>query len=156
MNRQDKEIKDTTEISEILRQGRFATVGLCRADEPYVVTLSYGYDSERNALYFHCAAKGLKLDFIKANPNACATVVDDLGYVQGECSHRYRSVVVWGLMAIVEDLAEKEHAVRVMQDHLERDPELVRRNSPVTTESLEKTGFLRLDIREITGKKSAG
>ena len=154
MNRLDKEITDSTEINGILRQGKFTTIGLCRDGEPYVVTLSYGFDAARNALYFHCAAKGLKLDFVRTNPNVCATVVDDRGYVQGECSHKFRSVVLWGVMTKVEDLEEKEHAVRVMQNHLETDPEAVRRKSPIDTESLQDTGFLRLDIHEVTGKKS--
>jgi nitroimidazol reductase NimA-like FMN-containing flavoprotein (pyridoxamine 5'-phosphate oxidase superfamily) len=154
MNRQEKEITDPAEINEILRHGKFTTLGLCRDGEPYVVTLSYGLDSAKNALYFHCAQKGLKLDFIRANSKVCATVIDDRGYVQGDCSHKFRSVVIWGEMTIVEDLTEKEHAIHVMQAHLEADPEAVRRKTPVTAERLRNTTILRLDIHEVTGKKS--
>jgi len=154
MRRAEREIKDPAEIAGLIRKGRFATIALCRENEPYLVALDYGHDSERNALYFHCAAKGLKLDFVRANPQACAAIIEDLGYVQAECDHHYRSVVIWGLISIVDDLAEKRHAVDVMQQHLEENPEIVRQKSPVTDDSLLKTTMLRLDIRDITAKQN--
>jgi nitroimidazol reductase NimA-like FMN-containing flavoprotein (pyridoxamine 5'-phosphate oxidase superfamily) len=154
LTRQDREVKDPAEIAEVIRQGRFSSVALCRDCEPYVVTLSYGHDATRNALYFHCAAKGLKLDFIRRNPQACATIIQDLGYVQTKCDHHYRSVVIWGEMRIVEDAAEKRFAVEVIQRHLEDDPGIVQRSMPVTDAALTGTTFLRLDIRELTGKKN--
>jgi len=154
MRREDREIKDPAEIRQILKQGKFATIALCRKNEPYLVTLSYGFDPERSALYFHCAPKGLKLDFLVRNPQVCATVIEDHGYVQTECDHHYRSVVLWGALNPVEDLAEKRHAVEVMQSHLETDPAIVRAKSPVTDEALLKTTILRLSISEFTAKKN--
>lgn len=154
MRRKDREIKDPAEIRQILKQGKFATIALCRKNEPYLVTLSYGFDLERNALYFHCAPKGLKLDFLAQNPQVCATVIEDHGYVQTECDHHYRSVVLWGELNLVEDLAEKRHAVKVMQNHLETDPTIVRAKSPVTDDALLKTTILRLSISELTAKKN--
>ena len=44
MRRQDRQINDETELSEIICRGKFAVLALCRNDEPYIVTLSYGYD----------------------------------------------------------------------------------------------------------------
>jgi uncharacterized protein len=154
LRRADREIKDPAEIAGLIRQGRFAVVALCRENEPYLVALNYGHDSERNSLYFHCAAKGLKLDFVRANPQACAVIIEDLGYIQAECDHHYRSVVIWGSIGIVDDLTEKRHAVDVMQRHLEDNPETVRQKSPVTDDSLLKTAILRLDIRDVTAKRN--
>ena len=53
---------------------------------PYVVTMNYGYDRGGRALYFHCAKEGLKTDFVRENPNVCATVIEDLGYQHGSAS----------------------------------------------------------------------
>jgi len=154
MRREDREIKDPAEIRQILKQGKFATIALCRKNEPYLVTLNYGFDSERSVLYFHCAPKGLKLDFLAQNPRACATVVEDHGYVQTECDHHYRSVVLWGGLSRVEDLAEKRHAVEVMQNSLETDPGIVRTKSPVTDASLAQVAILSLAIEESSGKQN--
>jgi nitroimidazol reductase NimA-like FMN-containing flavoprotein (pyridoxamine 5'-phosphate oxidase superfamily) len=46
-----------------------------------IVTLSYGYDSEKKTLYFHSAKKGLNWDFINSNKRVCATVIEDGGYI---------------------------------------------------------------------------
>jgi nitroimidazol reductase NimA-like FMN-containing flavoprotein (pyridoxamine 5'-phosphate oxidase superfamily) len=62
--RSEREIKDQSELRSILKNGRYATIGLSKADEPYVVTLSYGYDPDENVLFFHCAKERRKLGII--------------------------------------------------------------------------------------------
>jgi nitroimidazol reductase NimA-like FMN-containing flavoprotein (pyridoxamine 5'-phosphate oxidase superfamily) len=107
MRKKEREIKKTGDLVDILRDGKYTTVAMCRNDEPYVVTLSYGFDEAENILYFHCAQKGLKLEFLNDNPEVCATVIQDKGYKKGKCAHAYRSVVFWGKMTVVDDLEEK-------------------------------------------------
>jgi uncharacterized protein len=88
MRRNDRQITDETELSEVLTQGKYAMIAMCRENEPYIVTLSYGYDKSKDTLYLHTGLKGLKIDFITYNPNVCATIIDDGGYIMGECSHK--------------------------------------------------------------------
>ncbi len=80
-NRTERELKDEAEIKAILNKGKFTVISMCRNNEPYIVSLSYGYDVKNNSLYFHCSRKGLKLEFIRENPKVCATVIEDGGYV---------------------------------------------------------------------------
>ena len=153
MNRKDKQITERRTLIEILRQGKFSSIAMCRGKEPYVVTLNYGYDEAKEALYFHCALKGLKLDLIKSNPQVCATVIEDRGYKSGECDHAYRSVVLWGTMHLVEELDEKKHALEVLLNHLENHPADIRERNLKSDEAYEKVGILRLNITEMTGKQ---
>lgn len=152
MRRTEKQITDDAEFKDILKNGRYTTVAFCRKEEPYLVTMNYGYDEARNALYFHCAKDGLKIDFVEANPRVCATVVEDHGYKMGECDHAYRSVVMWGRMVIIDDLDEKKHALETMLFHLEDDPDVVRQRSLKKEEAYRNVGILRLDIESMTGK----
>ena len=79
-------VKTTTDpafINDILDNGKYMSQAMCRNNEPYIVTLSYGYDKESRALYCHCANKGLKLDFIRENNTICGTVFRDEGCLQG-------------------------------------------------------------------------
>lgn len=122
MNRKDKQITDQSVLTDILKRGKHTTIAMCGGDEPYIATLNYGYDRDKNTLYFHCSTKGLKLDFINQNPSVCATVIEDGGYKMGECDQAYRSVVLWGKMHVVENLEEKKHAIKIMLNHLEEDP----------------------------------
>ncbi len=153
MHREEREIKDRNELIEILKQGKYTVLSLCRDNEPYVVTLSYGYDEDKNTLYFHCALEGLKIDFIAYNPNVCGTVIEDRGYVMNECSHAYRSVVFWGKMYVIENLEEKKHAMEVLLTHLEDNPDPIRERNLRDEKAFEKIGILRLDVQEISGKR---
>lgn len=123
MRRRDREITDPQEIANVLRNGKYASVGLVDGDEPYVVTMSYGWDTEADRLYFHAAHEGRKIDAIRKNARACVTVVADAGYNHGECEHPFESVVMFGRMRIVEDDAEKRHAILTLVSHLESEPQ---------------------------------
>jgi nitroimidazol reductase NimA-like FMN-containing flavoprotein (pyridoxamine 5'-phosphate oxidase superfamily) len=151
-NRPDREITDKSEISMILKNGKFCTVSLCRDNEPYIVTLSYGYELDTDSLYFHCSDKGLKLDFIKANQVVCATVIEDGGYIKDECGHNYRSVVFWGIMEIVKDIEEKRLGMQVLLDHLEKKTEVKKEKLTKSENIYSKMNVLRLRITQIHGK----
>ena len=153
MRRKEKEIINNSNLTEILKTGKYTTIAMCRGNEPYLVTLSYGYDSSKNALYFHCANDGLKLDFIKENPNVCATIIKDKGYKMNECNHTYSSAILRGKMNIITDISEKKHGFEILLYHLEENPEKLKKNLLKTDESYVSTSILRLDIHSIQGKE---
>jgi nitroimidazol reductase NimA-like FMN-containing flavoprotein (pyridoxamine 5'-phosphate oxidase superfamily) len=126
---------------------------MCCDGEPYVVTMNYGYDRDRDVLYFHCAHTGQKIKYLKSNPRVCGTVIEDLGYVQGECAHEYQSVVFRGEFRLVGELAEKRHAMEVLLAHLEHDPKVVRARSLQEESAYDRAAILRLDIHGMTGKR---
>ncbi|MBY9019709.1 MAG: pyridoxamine 5'-phosphate oxidase family protein [Candidatus Lokiarchaeota archaeon] len=154
MQKKEREILDRRIISEILKNGKFSTISMCRNDEPYIVTLSYGFDEILNCLYFHSAQKGLKLEFLKENKKVCGTILEDLGYVKGDCSHKYRSIVYWGDMTIVENVDEKIYGFDVILKHLEDNPTKLAKRFFKSEETYNNTCMLKLDINLITGKAS--
>lgn len=151
-NRPGQELTSRVELDEILQQGKFVTLALCRGNEPYIVTLSYGYDPGRQVLYVHTAKKGLKLDFIKSNPAVCATVIEDGGYVPDECSHVYRSVVFWGTIQVVDDPDEKQAGMQVLLNHLEEKESVIQSKLLKAHAASAKMEVLRIAIDEIHGK----
>lgn len=153
VTRTDRAITDRSEISGIIRNGKYITIGMSRNDEPYVVTMNYGYDESANALYFHCSPRGHKMEFILANPFVCGSVIADKGYVMNECAHEYASVIIRGTMSVVEDLEQKKHAMNVLLNHLEENPDIVRERSLKDESKYVSLGILRLSIEETTGKK---
>ncbi len=152
MQKVEGEIKDPAAIEAILAGGQYATLALARQDEPYVVTLNYGYAPAAHALYFHSALEGLKLEFIRENPRVCGTVVVDRGYQKGRCSHAYGSVVFSGRIELLESDDDKKAGLSVMIDHLEEDPVSVRRRLLADPGRLATVAVLKLSIEEITGK----
>ncbi|NLV19581.1 MAG: flavin-nucleotide-binding protein [Bacteroidetes bacterium] len=151
-NRPNRELKEESDIDAILNKGKFAVISMCRNNEPYIVTLSYGYDSEKKTLYFHSAKKGLKLDFINSNKRVCATVIEDGGYIINECCHEYKSVVFRGDMQIVNDIGEKKHGMNILLHHLEKKDSIIEEKLIRSYDSYSKMEILRLDIKQIHGK----
>jgi nitroimidazol reductase NimA-like FMN-containing flavoprotein (pyridoxamine 5'-phosphate oxidase superfamily) len=153
MRKADREIKDFQRLSEIVKNGKFAVLALCRNNEPYAVTLSYGYDEANGDLYFHGAKEGLKADFIGVNPRACLTVIDDKGYIPHECGHAYRTVVIRGEMRIIESDEEKEKGIGIQIRHFEENPDRMMTKITSRTPVWEKTQMWKLHIEDMTGKE---
>jgi hypothetical protein len=153
MRRKEKEIGDPAEMRAILEGTPYIVVAMCRDNEPYLATLSHGYDAGRNAIYFHCAREGKKIDFLKANDLVWGQAILDRGYVQGKCDHLFTSVQFGGRVRFVEDAAEKRHALGVMIRQLEREPEKVLAEQ-VTEAAVRKVCIGRIDIETMSGKRS--
>lgn len=100
MRRTDREVKDFSEIVDILTRAETIRLGLQGAEYPYVVPLSFGIEAGqgRISLYFHGAGRGLKHDLIAANPNVCVEADLFHGYaeVPGSATTRYESVIGYG------------------------------------------------------------
>jgi len=152
MRKVEKEIKNEKNLIEILKGGKFTTISMCKDNEPYMVTLSYGYDKSKNALFFHCAKEGQKIDFIQANPYVCGTVIEDNGYEDG-CGQAFRSIIFRGKMAIIEELEEKRYGFDILINQLETNPMVIKNKFLKKDTTYENAGMLRLDIIDISGKE---
>lgn len=152
MRRADKEFTDPEKLRKVLRETSYMTLAMARDGEPYLVSLSHGYDDESNCLYFHCASEGKKLEFMKSNPLVWGQVIVDHGYVERKCTHRYATVMFRGRVSLMEDPEEKRHALRTMLWQLEHDAGA--REKQMNTDGLDSTVFGRVEIEYMTGKKS--
>jgi len=153
LRRKEKEIKDLAEMKAILAGAKYVTVAMCRDDEPYLVTLSHGYDEKRNAIYFHCAREGKKIEVLSANNRVWGQAIMDRGYVDGHCDHLFATVQFHGRVSFVEDAAEKRHALAVMIRQLESDPGKVMGHQ-VNDASVAKVHIGRIDLDFLSGKRS--
>jgi nitroimidazol reductase NimA-like FMN-containing flavoprotein (pyridoxamine 5'-phosphate oxidase superfamily) len=153
IRRTDREIKDPEALEQVIKSGKYATIALCKNNQPYLVTLSYGYDGKNKSLYFHGAGEGQKIDFIKANSKACLTIIDHKGFIENECEHSYRSVVMKGEMKIIEDEEGRVQAVRVLIDHFEKDAARMMKMVNTNTMDWKRTAMFQFKIHEMTGKE---
>ena len=63
IRRKDQEITNITVLKKILRSTKYITIALSKHNQPYLVTLSHGYDEKQNCIFFHCATEGKKLEY---------------------------------------------------------------------------------------------
>ena len=153
MRRQELEMKSKRAMREILAGQECMTIAMCKGKEPYLVTVTYSYDARSQSLYFHCAPAGKKIDYLKANPIVWGQVLEDLGYVTGECEHSYRTVMFRGRAEFITDIKEKRRALGLMIDKLEERPSEARKRL-ITKSSLEKASIVRVRVLELSGKES--
>ena len=152
VRRKDREITDSEEMRQVLKTTQYVTVALCMDNEPYLVSISHGYDETKNCIYFHCAPEGKKLVYQKANNKVWGQAVLDFG-VTDECEYVYTSVHFCGRMHLISDLSEKQHGIEMLVRQLSLNPEM--KLAKIKPEKLEKTTIGRIDIEYMTGKKGS-
>jgi uncharacterized protein len=151
MNRKEREITDRALIDDIIRRGQVCRLAMCRASEPYVVPLSYGYAG--NGLYFHPAREGRKLEFLRANPRVCFEIDIDheLKRADQACGWgmKYRSVIGYGNAVFVAAPAEKRKALDVLMRHYAGEGQTF----SYPDASVDSVTVVRVDIECVTGKQ---
>ena len=153
LRRTDKAITDPTTIKAILQDAKFVTLALSINDEPYLATLSHGFDELKNCIYFHCAKEGRKVDIMRANPRVWGQALVDDGYQQGRCDHLYKTAQFHGKVTFIDSPSERKHALEVMIRHLDNNPETII-GKQVTEHSLNRVLIGRVDIDFLSGKKA--
>lgn len=157
MRRQEREIRNPSDIQDILRRNNLAVVSMLDGSRPYGVMTNYAFSLEdgRVVLYFHGASEGRKADCLRRNP-AVSVFVNDaqttelVGYGTEACrwTMRYASVVLEGSMRILEDPEEKRDAMRrFMRHYTDRDVVL-------PDAALRATMVMKLVPDAISGKRN--
>ena len=150
LRRSDREITDRSEIDQIIRDAQVCRVAFAFKDEPYLVPLSFGYDGE--ALYFHTAPQGRKIDFTTANPRVCFEVE---GHVEAtpdpdeacEWGFSYESVVGYGTVSELTSAAGKAYGLeQIMLQYSGRE-------WGFASADLVNVRVWRLEVESLTGKR---
>jgi len=102
--------------------------------------------------YFHCSKSGKKIDYLRSNPVVWGQIIEDGGYVEGECEHRYLCVHFKGRATILEDDEDVKKALVLLIDQQEDDPDPVKKRN---IETGEYTGVImvRIDVDGFSGKR---
>ena len=140
-------------MKTILKKAKYVTLAMCNGNEPYLVTISHGYDQEKNCIYFHCAGEGKKVKILQENGVVWGQALVDGGYVQGSCDQLYATTQFRGRVTFLENFGEKEQALRVLIESLEDNPEQVMEKQ-LKPESIQKVRIGRIDIDFFSGKKA--
>ena len=153
IRRKEKAIENTEEMQQILMKSRYVTISMCSENEPYLVTLSHGYDAKDNCIFFHCAQEGKKIDILKENNIVWGQALVDHGYEDGKCDHLFETTQFRGRVTFLTDLDEKKHALTVMVNQLEPNPQMVIEEQ-FKEDSIQRVNIGRIDIDYMSGKRA--
>jgi len=146
-------MEDAAEMLDFLEGQELVTVALSKGAEPYLFTADYGFDRDSKSIYIHCAGKGKKIDYIRRNPVVWGQVMEDLGYVQGDCDHKYRTVQFKGKASLITDIEEKRKALCVMIDQLEENPDKGKKEF-IRGKKFRDVLIIKIKIEELSGKEN--
>ena len=147
MRRKDRQLGEK-DIKELLHKAAYGVLSLVDANnQAYGVPLSFVYF--RDALYFHSATEGLKLDLVRQNSRAAFCIVGDTEVLPEQFTTNYESVIALG-KAIEVTAEEKEAALEAFiekyaSDFKEKGLAYIEKAGSVTT-------VLKLCIEQCTGK----
>ena len=149
------------EAAEILSAGLVAHVGFIEDGLPYVIPLSYHYDSEQSdRLYLHGSIRSRALELLAGGSPVCVTVTltDGLVYSRKAMNHsmNYRSVVLFGTAREVTDHDEKFALFDQMVQRHFPDRLLERDYNPPPASDLGVTALVEVRIEEWNAKARRG
>ena len=152
----DRAVYDRETVYRILDEGFFCHVGFVADGQPFVIPTSYGRKGA--SLYIHGSAASRMLRHMRDGVPVCITVtlLDGLVLARSVFNHsmNYRSVVILGKAALVDDPEERLAALRVLSEHIlpgrwddARQP---------NERELKATSVLRVPIEEFSAKVRTG
>jgi nitroimidazol reductase NimA-like FMN-containing flavoprotein (pyridoxamine 5'-phosphate oxidase superfamily) len=141
---------------EVLDAGKVCHVGFTLDDQPYVVPMSYARMDDQLLVHGSIASRLVKN--LASGLRCCVTVThyDGLVYARStfNSSMNYRSVMVFGVAHVIEDLDDKRRSVQVLVDHLMPGRRADLRRS--TIKELNATSLLALPIETFSTKCRTG
>ena len=158
-------ITDEKTIKDILDSASYGTMALCFDNRPYSIPFNFTQCNE--ALYFHGNKKGKKIDIIKQNNFASFSVVEEYSLLPSYFStntgsakpatHLFSSVMIDGVIEIVEDYDEKVKAFQSLMEKYQPEGNF----NPLSDKQMyEKiinaTGMFKLIPKSISGKVKLG
>jgi nitroimidazol reductase NimA-like FMN-containing flavoprotein (pyridoxamine 5'-phosphate oxidase superfamily) len=147
---------DSATIYSILDEAFLCHVGFVVDGQPFVIPT--GFARIGDTLYIHGSAASRMLRTLARGIHVCVTVtlVDGLVLARAAFHHsmNYRSVVVLGRAAQVEDREEKLRVLRAFTEHIVAGRWDGLR--PVTESELKATSVLALPLAEVSAKIRTG
>ena len=140
------------DAENLLKKASVGRLGTACQNEPYIIPLNFVYTDGK--IFFHCAIKGKKIEYITRNPRVCFEVDEFISLGGGEkaCDFTtyYRSVISYGQARIIENSKEKAEALqKLLEKYTTERPE------PVFNETmLRRVKVIEIVIEKLTGKQN--
>lgn len=147
MRRSDRQLGQE-QAAAILERGVYGVLSTVDADgQPYGVPLNYVYHQE--AIYFHSARSGHKLDNLLQNSQVSFCVIDKAELDPQQFSTDFASVIVFGKTSVLGGQEKRQALVWLMQ-HLA--PEQSQNAAEYIEKNQEQTRVVKIEIDHMSGK----
>jgi len=147
MRRKDRELV-LSEAIGILQNGEYGILSMCTpTNEGYGVPLNYVFFA--NAVYFHCALEGSKLEYLRKNNKVTFCVVGKTNVLPATFGTLYESVIVNGKTSEVDDDEKLEALIQIIKKY---SADFIPEGKEYIDKLIDKVKVIRLTIESISGK----
>ncbi|MBQ4557078.1 MAG: pyridoxamine 5'-phosphate oxidase family protein [Clostridia bacterium] len=147
--RKNKQLTVEECISVLKSETRGVLSVLGDGDYPYGMPMNHFFADDGN-IYFHCGKFGHRLDAIKKHDKVSFCAYDGGYRKDGEWALNVRSVIVFGRMEIIDDIAQIVDITTKLCYKFTTDEEYIKKE---IEENASKTLLLKLVPEHICGKK---
>lgn len=116
---------------------------------PYGIPMNHFYDERDGKIYFHCGTEGHKLDALRRSPKASLCVCDEGFREEGDWAWSVKSVVVFGTVRVVSDMARIVDVTTRLGRKFTQDEELIAQE---IQDAAHRTLLLEFSPEHICGK----
>jgi uncharacterized protein len=147
MRRKDRAITENEAI-EILIKGEYGILSMCSPEnEGYGIPLNYVLDNHQ--IYFHCAAAGSKLDYLRNNNKVSFCVVGNTTVIPSDFGTLYESTIVSGTTSEVDGNEKREALKRIIEKY---SADFIIEGNEYIDKLYDRVSVIKLSIQSITGK----
>jgi uncharacterized protein len=146
MRRQDRKISDSETI-EIFKKGEYGILSMITNNGGYGIPLNFAI--KNNAIYFHCAIEGSKLDYLRNNNKVSFCVVGNTEVLPSKFGTMYESAIASGFITEIEG-EEKHDALMLIIEKYSGD--YIQEGKEYIDKFYDKVKVLKMTIESTTGK----
>lgn len=133
-------------ILKAQKRGVLSVLG--EGEYPYGMPMNHFYNDADGAIYFHCGKVGHRSDALRRCNKASFCVIDE-GRKEGEWALRFRSVIAFGKIEVIDDLAQVCAISEALCHKFTHDEAYIRKE---IEQSAAHTLLLKLIPEHICGK----
>ena len=117
---------------------------------PYGMPMNHFYNAEDGCIYFHCGRKGHRVDALSKSDKVSFCACEQGYREDGDWAYSVRSVIVFGRMQLVDDLAEVARIARELSYKFTQDEAYIQNE---IAQYAKATLLLKLVPEHICGKR---
>jgi len=126
LTRKNKQIQNDECIELLITETRGILAVNGDDGYPYAMPMNHYYNPEDGCIYFHCGRKGHRIDSLKKSDKVSFCVCEK-GYCdEGEWAYNVRSVIVFGKIEIIDEIAEVSHIAKKLSYKFTQDEEYIK------------------------------
>lgn len=136
------------QAADILQKGEYGVLSTVSPDgQPYGVPVSFAYAN--NALYFHCAVEGHKLDNLAFNPRVSFCVVGGTEVLPDKFATRYESAIVFGKAFELTGNEKRSALIELLKKY---SADFLEKGERYVDSDIDKTKVFKIEIESLSGK----